>query len=144
MQQKGGTDATPAEQWQRGDRVSVEAVLARFPHLADDDNAVLDLIYNEVVLREAAGEKPALADYVGRFPRLADQLRLQFEVDQALTRLPEYDAAIRAYAQDRGDQLSEDHDRVKFATRGEGATTEVEAVLPADVIGLYVLVPEAN
>ena len=66
------------------------------------------------------------------------------QVDQALARLPEYDAAIRAYALDRAAQLSEDHDRVKFATRGEGATTEVEAVLPADVIGLYVLVPEAN
>ncbi len=66
------------------------------------------------------------------------------QVDQALARLPEYDAAIRAYAQDRAARLSEDHDRVKFATRGEGATTEVEAVLPADVIGLYVLVPEAN
>lgn len=66
------------------------------------------------------------------------------QVDQALTRLPEYDVAIRAYTQDRAARLSEDHDRVKFATRGEGATTEVEAVLPADVIGLYVLVPEAN
>ncbi|MFD2577453.1 helicase-related protein [Novosphingobium colocasiae] len=42
------------------------------------------------------------------------------QVDQALARLPEYDAAIRAYAQDRAAQLSEDHDRVKFATRGEG------------------------
>ncbi|UXC93764.1 helicase-related protein (plasmid) [Sphingobium sp. RSMS] len=66
------------------------------------------------------------------------------QVDQALTRVPEYDVAISAYAQDRAARLSEDHDRVKFATRGEGATTEVEAVLPADVIGLYVLVPEAN
>jgi len=33
---------------------------------------------------------------------------------------------------------------VKSATRGEGATTEVSPVLPADIIGLYVLVPEAN
>ena len=41
-------------------------------------------------------------------------------------------------------QGGEDHDRVKSATRGEGATTEVEPVLPADVIGLYVLFPEAN
>ncbi len=66
------------------------------------------------------------------------------QVDQALTRLPAYEAAIRAYADSRAAALSEDHDRVKTATRGEGATTEVEAVLPADVIGLYILVPEAN
>jgi hypothetical protein len=33
---------------------------------------------------------------------------------------------------------------VKAATRGEGVTTTVEPVLPADIIGLYVLVPEAN
>lgn len=66
------------------------------------------------------------------------------QVDTALTRLPEYDDAIEAYARSRAAQLSEDHDRVKSATRGEGSTTEVEAVLPADVIGLYVLVPEAN
>src|SRR3954463_1902605 len=71
--------------WQRGDPVSVEAVLARYAHLAADDNAVLDLIYNEVVLREEAGEKPALGDYVHRFPRLEANLKVQFEVDQALT-----------------------------------------------------------
>ena len=66
------------------------------------------------------------------------------QVEQAVDRLPSYEAAIRAYAATRAAALSEDHDRVKAATRGEGATTEVEAVLPADVIGLYILVPEAN
>ena len=75
-----------SQAWQRGDRVSIEAVLARYPHLAADDNAVLDLIYNEVVLREQAGEKPGLNDYAGRFPRLSDELKLQFEVDHALKR----------------------------------------------------------
>lgn len=66
------------------------------------------------------------------------------QIDAALTRLEGYQHAIAAYASMRATQLSEDHDRVKAATRGEGATTEVEPVLPADVIGLYVLVPEAN
>jgi hypothetical protein len=66
------------------------------------------------------------------------------QIDAALTRLDGYQSAIAAYAKTRAAQLSEDHDRVKAATRGEGATTEVEPVLPADVIGLYVLVPEAN
>lgn len=66
------------------------------------------------------------------------------QIDQALTRLPTWRPAMEAYARARATQLSEDHDRVKAATRGEGATTEVDAVLPADVIGLYVLVPEVN
>jgi eukaryotic-like serine/threonine-protein kinase len=74
-----------SQAWRRGDRVLVESILARYPHLASDDNAVLDLIYNEVLLREEAGEKPALGDYLGRFPRLEADLKLQFEVDQALT-----------------------------------------------------------
>lgn len=68
----------------------------------------------------------------------------QRQIDAALARYPEYQAAIAAYAKSRAAALSEDHDRVKAATRGEGATTIVDAVLPADVIGLYVLVPEAN
>lgn len=68
----------------------------------------------------------------------------QRQVEQALARLPDYQSAIAAYANTRAAALSEDHDRVKAATRGEGVTTTVEPVLPADIIGLYVLVPEAN
>lgn len=66
------------------------------------------------------------------------------QINTALTRIEGYQPAIAAYAKVRAQQLSEDHDRVKAATRGEGATTEVEPVLPADVIGLYILVPESN
>jgi hypothetical protein len=66
------------------------------------------------------------------------------QVDHALARLDGYELAIRAYADVRAAELSHDHDRVKAATRGEGATTQVSPVLPADIIGLYVLVPEAN
>ena len=66
------------------------------------------------------------------------------QIDQAVDRLPDYQPAIAAYAATRAAALGEDHERVKAATRGEGATTIVDPVLPADVIGLYVLVPEAN
>jgi WD40 repeat protein len=70
--------------WKSGEQPGIEELLRRHPHLAGDDNAVLDLIYNEVVLREAAGQRPALNDYLGRFPHLAADLRVQFEIDQAL------------------------------------------------------------
>ncbi|HEY0149566.1 MAG TPA: DEAD/DEAH box helicase [Allosphingosinicella sp.] len=66
------------------------------------------------------------------------------QVEQALDRVAGYGSAIAAFAGERAAQLGRDHDRVKTATRGEGATTEVSPVLPADIIGLYVLVPEAN
>lgn len=68
----------------------------------------------------------------------------QRQIEMALARYPDYQPAISAYAADRAVALSEDHDRVKAATKGEGVTTIVEPVLPADAIGLYVLVPEAN
>jgi len=70
--------------WQQGDRLAVEAYLEREPTLKDDAEAVLELIYNEVVLREEAGEPPRLEEYQERFPLYADQLRVQFEVHQAL------------------------------------------------------------
>lgn len=65
-------------------------------------------------------------------------------IDQARDRLGSYRPAIETWANERARILAEDHDRVKSATRGEGVTTEVEPVLPADVIGLYVLFPEAQ
>lgn len=66
------------------------------------------------------------------------------QIEQAHGRLLDYETAIASYAKTRAGLLSEDHDRVKAATRGEGVTTQVEPVLPADIIGLYVLVPETS
>src|SRR4051794_18949422 len=70
--------------WGRGERVPVEAYLERFPALGQDREAVLDLILGEVILREEAGERPRLDEYLGRFPPLAAPLRIQFEVHQAI------------------------------------------------------------
>jgi hypothetical protein len=70
--------------WRRGERVPVEAYLAQHPSLAADPEAALDLIYQEVLLREQAGESPRLEEYQSRFPHLGPQLALQFEVEGAL------------------------------------------------------------
>jgi tetratricopeptide (TPR) repeat protein len=72
------------QHWARGDRVLVEDYLAQYPSLQTDPEAVLDLIYHEVVLRQEQGETPTLAEYLARFDDLGPQLRLLFEVDQAL------------------------------------------------------------
>jgi hypothetical protein len=66
--------------WQWGERVAVEAYLERWPALWDEPEAVVDLIYHEIVLREECGDPPSLEEYGSRFPeheaRLRDQIRI--------------------------------------------------------------------
>jgi tetratricopeptide (TPR) repeat protein len=81
-----GTSALRADQfarWGRGERIGVEEYLAHHPELATDAEAVLDLVYGELLLREQAGEAPRLEEYLARFPHLAERLRRQFAVHQA-------------------------------------------------------------
>jgi len=66
--------------WAQGECILVEAFLERDPDLRDDPDALLDLIYNEVVLREQRGEAPEPDEYFGRFPELKDAIRNQFEI----------------------------------------------------------------
>lgn len=70
--------------WANGDTVAVEHLLQRFPALSADGEAVLQLIYNEVLQRESKGEKPQLEDYLPRFPQWREELILQFEVHRGL------------------------------------------------------------
>ncbi len=70
--------------WAGGEPRSVEAILERCPGLRDDAEALLDLVYHEVLLRQQWGDTPSLAEYVARFPWLEDALKAHFEVHQAL------------------------------------------------------------
>ncbi|MCP1931085.1 DEAD/DEAH box helicase [Bradyrhizobium elkanii] len=70
-----------------------------------------------------------------------DELAATRQLQRAHERLVSYQSAIEAFAAERGAALSADHLRLTEAARG-GATVEVVPVLPADVIGLYVLLPE--
>nr|WP_289850949.1 DEAD/DEAH box helicase [Sinorhizobium meliloti] len=72
-----------------------------------------------------------------------DELAATRQLQRAHERLVSYQPAIEAFAADRGAALSADHLRLTEAARG-GATVEVVPVLPADVIGLYVLLPEGE
>jgi WD40 repeat protein/serine/threonine protein kinase len=62
----------------------VETYLERQPDLRNDSEAVLDLIYREVLLRTERGEQPQLQEYAGRFPSLTQALGPLFEVHRAL------------------------------------------------------------
>ncbi len=70
--------------WLGGKRVLAEDYLISNPARRDDPESLLDLIYNEIRLREEAGESPVLDEYLRRFPQLDELLRLQFEVHQAM------------------------------------------------------------
>jgi tetratricopeptide (TPR) repeat protein len=70
--------------WREGETVTVEDFLVRSPSLRRDPEALLDLIYNEVRLREERGETPGVEEHCQRFPELEDMLRVQFEVHQAM------------------------------------------------------------
>ncbi|WP_448582271.1 DEAD/DEAH box helicase [Thermaurantiacus sp.] len=73
---------------------------------------------------------------------LEDKARTR-QIDAARERLSAYTPAIEAFARQRGEALSYDHQRLTEAAGG-GATVKVTPVLPPDIIGLYVLLPELN
>jgi serine/threonine protein kinase len=70
--------------WQQGEPMLVEVYLAQQPALNTDAEAVLDLIAHEVLLRQEQGELPQLDEYQRRFPDLAAQIQVQFEVERLL------------------------------------------------------------
>src|SRR5690242_3477766 len=76
--------AEQRERWARGECPPVEMFLHHYPGLRGDADALLDLIYNEVFLRERRGEAPGRDEYLRRFPDLAAPLAAQFDVHQAI------------------------------------------------------------
>jgi serine/threonine-protein kinase len=70
--------------WRRGERIPVEAYLWQHPSLESDTECVLQLINNEVVLRQERAEPATLEEYLERFPQFAAQLKELFEVHRAL------------------------------------------------------------
>src|SRR5262245_1667446 len=71
------------QRWQQGELLRVEACLMQQPALREDPEAVLQLVFGEVLLREQTGETPSLQEFQNRFPELAAQLKLQFAMDRA-------------------------------------------------------------
>jgi hypothetical protein len=81
-------------------------------------------------------DKPAAADLA--------QVARQRQIAKAIDQMPALlDGPIADYARERAKALSDDHARVRAAATGS-ARVAVEPVLPADVIGLYVLVPAGH
>jgi tetratricopeptide (TPR) repeat protein len=79
--------ADQAQRWRAGQRLWAEAYLEAFALLAASPEDALVLIWGEVLLRLERGEAPQPAEYGARFPRHADTLQAQFEL-QAHLELP--------------------------------------------------------
>jgi serine/threonine protein kinase len=77
------------QRWERGERTRVEDYLKDRQLDAWSPDNLLDLIYLEVILREEIGEAPTLEEYMGRFPHLAKELEMLFEVHQATAPSPD-------------------------------------------------------
>lgn len=68
--------------WRRGEHRLVEEYVSVLPSLQEDPEQLLDLIYQEFVLREERGEAPRCDEYQERFPALATMIRDQFGIHQ--------------------------------------------------------------
>lgn len=75
--------------WRAGERALLETYLDNNPHWHFSQKELLDLIYHEILIREGLGEVPAIDEYAKRFPQLAHELRLHFEIHNALSSIME-------------------------------------------------------
>ena len=85
--------------WQAGERVFVEALLAKqvvAPVL--DSGRLLELIFHEIEIRDQQADSPQLEEYRQRFPQLAEDLETDWALRRALK--PHGDSATRSVAID--------------------------------------------
>jgi tRNA A-37 threonylcarbamoyl transferase component Bud32 len=68
--------------------VALHEYFKGFPHLASDDEALLDLLCNEVVLREECGDSPSADDYADRYPEHVARLARLLAALRANNQLP--------------------------------------------------------
>jgi hypothetical protein len=80
--------------WLRRQPVAIEEYCRHLPSLAANAEALLDLIYNEILVREELGERPDWEEYRRRFPNFRDELARLASVDRWVQReIPQGDVA---------------------------------------------------
>jgi hypothetical protein len=67
----------------------------------------------------------------------------QRQVEQALEHVQAWQPALDDIARQRANELLKDHRRVRDAAKAKG-TYDVYPQLPVDVVGIYVLMPDAQ
>jgi serine/threonine protein kinase len=91
-------------EWLAGRRVPIETLLDRHPALKDDDEAIVDAIYGEILLHEELREPVNLEDYLQRFQKYADQLRRQLLLDEMVRDLADSQATVPEPSSNGGGQ----------------------------------------
>jgi WD40 repeat protein len=61
-----------------------ETLLATYPAIADDTDAVLELVYTEFVVRQQLGQEPDPSSWLDRFPQWRADLEQMFQVHDAV------------------------------------------------------------
>src|SRR5262249_17534041 len=116
--------------WRSGRPKPVGDYMAEHPSLADDREAILKLVQGEFLARLDRGEAPEPDSYIRMFPGLAEEIRLQCEVDRWLTLpLPARPSSLPGAVGDRGGDPVE---RAGDAT-DDGSGPAPASSLPADL-----------
>ena len=71
-----------SDSWSQGDPIPVEQLFDTVLQLPTDLNLLLDLICQEIALRELHGQAPNLGEYQQRFPTLARELQIQWSINR--------------------------------------------------------------
>jgi serine/threonine protein kinase/Flp pilus assembly protein TadD len=72
------------QRWRAGERPSAEEYLALYPELAQQPEAAIELIYEELCLRQEYGQPVDRSEILRRFPQWAQRLRVIIECQQFL------------------------------------------------------------
>jgi serine/threonine-protein kinase len=84
--------ADQAQRWERGDRVTVETYVEQYPELASNEEALVALVYSEIMLRIDSGETPSLDEYLSRFSQHAESLRRRWAAHDLIEQQAHADA----------------------------------------------------
>src|SRR4051812_46948460 len=79
-----GLAAEMARRWRQGERPPAEEFLSAHPPLADDPDAVVRLVYEELCLRQELGDPADPEALLARFPRWRAQLEVLLECHDLL------------------------------------------------------------
>lgn len=79
--------------WLAGERLPVEQLVDGHPELRDDTAGLTALVLGEYRVRQELGERPDVEEYVGRFPKLAANLRRFCDDQQPVASQPPSETA---------------------------------------------------
>ena len=84
--------------WEAGEYVLVEDYYDQCPELIEDQEMLLDLIYNEIYLRDEYDQSCDRNSFRTRFPNLYDQIEFMLEIHEVIDAAFQSDVAFKRTA----------------------------------------------